>query len=299
MASGPMHQNLLAFRAGRYFWLALVLTLASLLIYFNQAAELPPNGGSWQGYTLGGLATALVLWLSWLGIRKRSYRSTSGTVQGWTSAHVWLGLAVLPIASLHAAFQVGWNVHTLAFVLMIIVVLSGIYGLFVYLSLPQRLARILGGKRREEWLTELNRVDARLRELAQGADARTRLVVESAIDRATLGGGVLAQLFGMDRSRIADPDSKGESARLVPNPGQQRLIDYLAARIPQAEKRSEAALLQELLSLGGRRRLVLDTLRRAVALQGRLKIWLFLHVPLTVGLLAALAVHILVVFLYW
>lgn len=299
MQSRPMHQNLLGYRGNRYLWIALILLLACLGIYFSQSAKLPPNGGSWQGYTLGGVATALVLWLSWLGIRKRSYRSRVGSVQGWTSAHVWLGLAVLPIAAMHGAFQVGWNVHTLAFALMTIVVLSGIYGLFAYMSLPQRMARIAGGKRRDDWLTELNRIDARLRELVQGADAHTRAVVESAIDRATLGGGVIAQLFGLDGSRIVDPDGDGEAGRLVPNRGQQRLIDFLSERIPHAEKRGEASMLQELLSLSGRRRMVLETLRKSIALQGRLQIWLYLHIPLTVGLLAALTVHILVVFLYW
>jgi hypothetical protein len=294
-----MHRNLLAYARGRYFWIAVVLLLGSILVYASQPARLPPNGGSWQGYTLGGLATALVLWLSWLGIRKRSYRSTLGTVQGWTSAHVWLGLAVLPISLFHAAFQVGWNVHTLAFALLLIVVLSGIYGLFAYLALPQRLAATYGGRDREAWLTELNQVDARLRELAHEADPRTRSVVESAIDRTTLGGGALAQLFGRDRSVLLDPGETQGVARTLENRGQARLVDYLAARVPQAERRGEAALLQELLGLASRRRRILDTLRQGVRLQARIQAWLYLHVPLTVGLLAALSVHILVVFFYW
>jgi hypothetical protein len=294
-----MHLNLLAYARGRYFWLALILLGASVVLYASQPTRLPPNGGTWQGYTLGGLATALVLWLSWLGIRKRSYRSTLGTVQGWTSAHIWLGLAVLPITLLHAAFQIGWNVHTLAFALLLIVVLSGVYGMFAYLALPRRLAITYDGRDRDAWLTELNQVDARLRELAHEADPRTRSVVNSAIDRTTLGGSALAQLFGLDRSVLLDPGEAQGVARPVSNRGQESLVNYLAARVPQAERRGEAALLQELLGLAGRRRRILATLREGVRLQARIQIWLYLHVPLTAGLLAALSVHILVVFFYW
>ena len=34
-------------------------------------------------------------------------------------------------------------------------------------------------------------------------------------------------------------------------------------------------------------------------MQATLEIWLYVHVPLTVALLAALLVHIVTVFLYW
>ena len=40
------------------------------------------------------------------------------------------------MATLHAAFQVGWNVHTLAYVLMLLVIASGIYGVVNYARLP-------------------------------------------------------------------------------------------------------------------------------------------------------------------
>jgi hypothetical protein len=44
---------------------------------------------------------------------------------------------------------------------------------------------------------------------------------------------------------------------------------------------------------------VLRRLRSDIRLQGWLKAWLYLHVPLTVGTLAALVVHILSTFIYW
>lgn len=294
-----MHQNLLRYRGGRYLWIAVALFVFSLVVYWTQDSDLPPNGGSWQGYTLGGISAALIIWLSLLGIRKRSYRSTLGTVEGWTSAHVYLGAGLLAIATLHCAFQFGINVHTLLYVLMAGVVVSGFFGLFVYLSYPRRLAGVRSGRRRMEWLTELNEIDARIHEVAQRCNAHTRAVVESALDRTRLGGGIIAQLRGADRSLVLQPDQGQSASKLVGNPDQETVIDHLASAVPKAGKRDEALMLQELLGEFGRRRTVLGRLRRDISLQSWLQIWLYIHVPLTVAVLAALVVHVLVVFLYW
>ena len=64
-----------------------------------------PYGGTWLGYTLGSIGALLVLWLMWFGVRKRRYSSNAGTVQGWLSAHVYLGTSLLVIATLHT----GWK----------------------------------------------------------------------------------------------------------------------------------------------------------------------------------------------
>lgn len=294
-----MHQNLLQYRGGRYLWFVLALLVLSLAIYWTQGSELPPNGGSWQGYTLGGISAALIVWLSALGIRKRSYRSSLGTVEGWASAHVYLGTGLMVIATLHCAFQFGLNVHTLLYVLMAAVIISGFFGLFVYLTYPRRLARVRSGRRRKEWLTELNRIDARIRELAQQCEARTRTVVESALDRTSLGGGVIAQLRGADKSLVLEPEQAVTSPKLVANRDQETVIDHLASVVPRAGKRDEALVLQDLLTVFGRRRTVLARLRDDIRLQGWLQIWLYLHIPLTIAVLAALVAHVTSVFLYW
>jgi hypothetical protein len=292
-------RGLLSREARRYAWLSLLLSAGALAVYWSQPASLPPNGGSWQGYVLGSVAAVLVLWLALLGLRKRSYRSRLGSVRGWVSAHLMLGLAVLWVASLHSAWQLGWNVHGLAYVLLLGVVLSGVYGMYAYLRLPSRLAQLHAGLRREDWLTRLNRIDADMREQARLADALTLAVVESAIDRTTLGGGVLAQLLGRDRSRMIDPSAEPVGARTQANRGQKPLIDYLAERVPKARKREEAAALQALLGLAAQRARALAVLRASIALQARLQLWLYLHVPMSVGLIAALIAHVLSVFLYW
>jgi len=62
---------------------------------------------------------------------------------------------------------------------------------------------------------------------------------------------------------------------------------------------SEAAALQDLVSLVARRQELLRRIRRNIQLQSLLQAWLYLHVPISIAVLFALFVHILVVFLYW
>jgi hypothetical protein len=294
-----IHENVLQYRGARYFWWAAAIVVASVALYLTQGELQPPNGGTWQGYVLGTLGAALIVWLALLGIRKRRYASRLGTVHGWASAHVYLGTAVLIVGTLHSAFELGWNVHTLAWVLMVVVVLSGFYGLYAYLEHPRRLAGIRSGSARERLFGELFELDRRTQTLAAQCAADVEAAVTSAIARTSLGGGVTSQLLAIDRSQFLRPGGSGESAAPTRNTDQQAVIAYVADRAPRAEKRTEAANLQALLSLLARRQAVLRRIRRDVQLEGWLKAWLYVHVPLTIALIGALAVHIVATFLYW
>ena len=79
------HQSLLEFRHGRYLKVALLLCAAAIGVYcWHQppAVYLKPYGGTWLGYTLGTIGAVLILWLMLLGIRKRRYGSSMGTLHG-------------------------------------------------------------------------------------------------------------------------------------------------------------------------------------------------------------------------
>ena len=54
-----------------------------------------------------------------------------------------------------------------------------------------------------------------------------------------------------------------------------------------------------MLDIIGRRQELVSRVNRDIALTARMQIWLYLHVPLTFALLAALLAHIVSVFLYW
>jgi hypothetical protein len=179
---------------------------------------------------------------------------------------------------------------------MWIVVLSGMFGTWAYLVLPRRLAALRGGGTRSDLFAQLLTLDRQVRELADragGTDIATAMI--SAVESTTIGGGTLAQLFSRDSSTYIPR----EGAKPEPNADQRALIAQLAARTPRADKRQEAALLQEALVLASRRQSLLRMIRGDIRLQGWLRAWLYLHVPVTMALLLALVIHILSTFLYW
>lgn len=274
---------------------------ASVAVYLSQDPGLPRNGGSWQGYTLGGVGAALILWLAWLGIRKRSYRSHRGSLEGWASAHVYLGLTLPIVATLHCAFQFGTNIHTLAYVLLAGVVLSGLYGLYSYLRFPGLLVRNRGNQSPDQRFDELDRIDREALETASRCDEDVHAMVNSALERTALGRGFRDQLVARDRSRVLLPDTGKHGGRTAVrrNDNQQAVIDYLVRKIPDTSKQGEAERLRHLLYVFGRRAEILQRIRRELSLQLRLKLWLCFHIPLTVGLLVALSAHVLSVFFYW
>jgi len=77
------------------------------------------------------------------------------------------------------------------------------------------------------------------------------------------------------------------------------VLDYVSHRVPRADRRTEAADLQQLVLILYRRQAVLRRIRRDIRLHAWLKVWLYLHVPLSIALIVALIAHILATFLYW
>lgn len=296
-----IHVDILRYRSAKYLWWALLAVALSSGLYLTQGGAEPPNGGTWQGYVLGTVGALLIVWLSLLGVRKRRYASTIGSVQGWTSAHVYLGGTLLVIATLHSGGQLGMNIHSVAYVLTVVVVLSGIYGIYAYLTFPRAINETRGGASRSALFAELYELDKRARELSSRGPDDIGLAVQSAIERTVVGGGLAAQLFGRDQSRYIPASASASSGERKPvgNADQQPVIDLLASRIPSTTKIAEAELLQELLAIFCRRQAVLRRIASDIRLSGWLKIWLYLHIPLSVALIVAILLHIVTTFVYW
>lgn len=223
----------------------------------------------------------LILWLLWLGVRKRRYRSTSGTVQGWLSAHVYLGVALVVVVTLHTGFELGWNVHTLAYVLMLAVVASGLYGVFIYMRVPERMTANLGEDSLNSLLARIADIDRDLREDALSLPDDLIAQVDRSVKETRVGGSFLRIFTGRDR---ACPTSR--AVREMP-----AIAKRLTGEQALANKRVYGLLLEknELLSRA----------RRDIRLKAILDLWLYVHVPLAVALLAALVAHVVSVFMYW
>ena len=292
-----MHESILAFRKRRYLWIALSVSLLAILAYLFDDPQEPPNGGTALGYTLGSIAAILILWLTWFGVRKRRYSSTRGTLQGWLSAHVYLGVALLVIVLLHAGFQFGANIHTLAFVLMALVILSGLWGVLIYMRYPERASANREGSSRPELMDQLEDLDRRAQRVASDLSEDFQALVESSVARTQLGSTLWARLRGRDLSQVVL--RAGGQTSVVANPGQEAALDWLANEQSRATDADSLAKIGELSALIRNKRQLLRQIALDLRLQATMEIWLYFHVPLTAGLLMALLAHIITVFLYW
>ena len=191
-----MHTSFLTHARGRYIWLALLLGIGSGVAYVLNEPTEPPNGGTPLGYTLGTLGALMILWLAYLGRRKRNFAKGWGTVRGWVSAHVYFGIALFVVATLHTGFQFGWNIHTFAYGLMIAVIVSGMFGVFAYSSYPAARNELKKTKSLNEVFLQVEELDAQLVRLVSSVPQDIRDVVLSAIERTVVGGGFLDQILG-------------------------------------------------------------------------------------------------------
>jgi hypothetical protein len=267
------HVSFLKHKGFRWLWIALALCAVSIAGYLLIDQQPRPNGGTWYGYTLGTIGFGLIIWLSLLGVRKRRINPGAWSLKAWTSAHVYLGLSLIVIGTLHTGFQIGLNVHTLAYVLMLLVIATGIYGVYVYATLPASLSANRKEMTRAQMLDALTAIDRQLESAAQPLGRAEADLVIAALGQDVFFGGALARLTGRY------PGCATARALGGIGTGSEATVRVTAL----LEKRSEQ----------------LAQIRRALRIRAMLEIWLFIHIPLTIALIAALTAHVISVFFYW
>jgi hypothetical protein len=297
------HDAILTYARSRYLWISLALMGGSLAAYIWHDPGGPPNGGTWLGYTLGTIAAALIVWLMLFGLRKRSYVTSPGTLRGWLSAHVYLGTSLIFVVLLHTGFDIHWNLHTLTFVLMLIVIFSGFFGMYVYLRYPTLMTRNRESATRNAMLEEIGDIDQNALALADGIDPKIHAIVLRSIENTRLGGGVWTQLRARDGSDLALDSLQAsiaarEKQQQEATSGQATMfamVDFLAGRA--IDKQSEA--LRKLIDMISRKKRLATRVARDIQFQAMMEIWLYFHVPISFALLAALIAHIVSSFFYW
>jgi len=297
--SGPVHQSFVTYGGYKYAVAPLLMGAACAAGYLAQPDNQQPNGGTWLGLTLGTIAAAMILILMGYGIRRRTFKASVGSATRWLSIHVYLGLCAVLVASLHCGFQFGRNIHTLTYALLCLVVASGCWGVYAYLRYPALLVRVRGNAGRRQLLRRLDDLDSQALALAGSLNSGLRELVIDAIRRTRIGGGPWTQLRARDESALllCAPFQIGFS-RVVGNAGQQTLIEILARQRAAGGTVAPKDTLDKLLTVTGDKAVVQRQLQRDIQLQGLMQFWLYLHLPLSFGLLAALAIHILTVFFY-
>jgi hypothetical protein len=271
------HEGFLRHANFRWLKVSALLCLLTGLIYALADISPRPSGGTWYGYTLGTVATLLVLWLTMLGLRKRAMTGGRWSLKGWTSAHVYLGLSLVVVATLHTAFDFGWNVHTLAYALMMAVILSGLCGVAAYALLPARLSDSRADLTRPQMIDALAKLDSQIRSAAQPLPHGEAAIVARALRDDPFRAGLLR--------RLARP---GRASRT-------------ASALARLERRggADAPAIEAVFPLLERKRALLAQIGRHLRIRALLELWLYVHVPLSFALIAALSAHILSVFFYW
>lgn len=275
------HEGFLRHKGFRWAQIATGLCVVAIGVYFVVAVRLsePPSGGSWLGYLLGTASAGLIVWLACLGIRKRAVSDGHYSLKAWVSAHVYLGLSLTVLATLHTGFQFGWNIHTLAYVLMMLVIASGGLGIWAYSVLPHKLSANRGEITRRQMLDTVASLDAQLQEAAQPLDRAGAALVRHSIEDTQIGGRFWQRLTG----RYDRCANKAALAGIRATSHTAQTVEALAKIETLMQQKSEALALA----------------RRQMRITALLEAWLFVHIPTTFALLAALIAHIVSVFAYW
>jgi len=276
-----MNESVVVYRRFMFFRVALYLCLAAIIAYAWHRPLGMPNGGTWLGYGLGSIGAILILWLMYLGIRKRTYGPGKVKLEAWVSAHIYLGLSLLVIVTLHTGFRFGMNLHTLAYALMLVVIASGCFGLYAYLRYPLLMTENRRGITLDNMLAQIADIDRECREVSMQLGEEINRAVLVASQNTRIGGGVLQQLSGVD--------PKCPTSRAL------KTVEQMAGQAAG----NQAGDLRRLSTLLTRKEELLRRARRDVQIVALMRVWLFVHVPVSFALLAALIAHVVSVFFYW
>ena len=135
----------------------------------------------------------------------------------------------------------------------------------------------------EGLLEDVANLDAECRLQSEGIPDEFALIVSASIEETRIGGGLLQQLSGDASTCAATVALKEMRTRLL-----RASVD--------CETRDQILRLIELLAL---KQSKLARIRRDNRYQVLLNLWLMFHVPLSFAALAAVAIHIFVVFYHW
>ena len=313
---------------------SLAILGASTMIYVLYALNAPqgPRGGSTIGLLFGSIGFAFMLFAAFLGARKRVPTWRIGRAQVWMRGHLWLGFLALPMILFHGGFHFGGTLTRVLMWLLIITVLSGIFGAALQHYVPRAMTSDVP---LETIYDEIAHVRSLLREEADravesicgslglsnasreegqraGGFTALRTMAASAVPLRTSA----AVSAGASAAVAAAPEiillSEEESAPLrrfylqemrpfLENPKQR------GQRLADAQKAASAfAGLRTLLPAAGHAALddlsdICDEarqLRRQERLHHWLHDWLLLHIPLSLALILLGAVHALMALRY-
>jgi hypothetical protein len=260
--------------AGLIFFI--ISSVAAIWAHAKYAGVIPG-----LAYLSGWVLFAVMLALTFYNARKKISFLPLFSSEVWLQFHIYAALLTAVLFAVHVSYKIptGWFEGTLAW-LYLLVMLSGFFGLFASRGIPKRLTT-RGG----EVLFE--RIPGIRRQLQERAEALALGSVELT-KSPTIADFYLRELKGFfDGAR-----------NMVPHWFEIRApLNQLLNRISDLNRylnESERATLDEIATLVRQK----DGLDYHYSLQLVLKLWLFVHIPLTYSLLLWTVAHIVLVFAY-
>lgn len=256
--------------------IAVLVVLAAVFAWFARGGF--PHGGTGLGLTLGFAAFALIVVLLLFGVRKRAYRSRVGRMETWLQSHVYLGLLSAAVVLLHSGFRFEDRLAVSAFVVLLVVVATGLAGAVLYTTVPRLLTEVESDLTPEEASDRLNQIAASMARLAAGKSAAFARIQKSLLAESRPGrlAGWRIVLTGRRRRR-EEAGAGGEGAAW----------QALLGRVERTEQED----LRRLLVLSRQHKELHMRLIYQQRYRNLLDAWLWLHLPLSLALLVLAIAH--------
>jgi hypothetical protein len=267
--SGPLWRKIFA-----------ILLFAVAAAYAYYARDEFPHGGTKIGLTLGIAGLLIILLLAYFGIRKRSYRSTFGTLEQWLQSHIYLGILVFVVLLLHTGGRFNDQIAVTTFILVGAVVFSGILGAILYVTVPRLLTEVESNLTIDEISDNANQLAKSMARTASGKSAPFQRIFSELMYESKPGwlAGWRIVFYSIRKKKSTTPADWANLLRLVPKEEQDELRQMLVV----SRQRKELLL-----------RLMYQQRYKNI-----LEAWLYVHVPFTIALLVFSALHVAAVFYY-
>lgn len=239
-----------------------------------------PHGGSLIGLIYGTAGYLLILLLAYYGIRKRSYRSTFGTMEQWLQSHIYLGLLVLVLLVLHTGGRFNDTVAVTTLILAAVVILSGIAGAIFFVTVPRLLTEVESNLTVDEISQQLNQLGRNMARVASNRSAPFIRIYDGLMAEA-MPGWLAGWRLLFSRMRRGSSQGTADWSKLLSLVG-----------------KDEQEQLRQMLVFSRQRKELLMRLMYQQRYKNILEFWLFIHVPVTFALIVFGTVHVIAVFYY-
>lgn len=267
-------------------WRRIALALGVLLVasyVWYARVEAFRHGGTTGGLLYGFLALLLMAFLLSFGMRKRAYRSRFGKLEEWLQAHIWLGVLSLLVIFLHTGFQLRDRLAVTLLLVIALVIATGILGAILYEVIPRELTEVQSNLSADELSAQLNQLSKTMARIASSKSESFQRIYEGLLSESLPGFLAGWSLVFSGRKELRKKKKK-------------KLDDW--ANLVAGVRKDEHEDLRQLLVVSRQQKELQLRLVYQQRYRNILDAWLYLHLPLSVGMIVLLVAHVWSAFYY-